>query len=433
MNHQRKYFLTVILSLLLAPGVLTAEVIAITGATIHTMTEQGTLNDATVLVENGHIVAVGNDIAIPDGADRIAANGRIVTPGLFDAYSYFGVVEISLVQESVDVFQTDERYTASFELADVINPRSTLIPINRIEGVTRAMVAPRAGFYQEISNSPIVGLGSVIHLGSTENFLVARNSALFVMLGETGAQLTGGSRANALLLLREALQDARDYAANREGYADGRRRAYRLGRQDLDALVEVLNGQRPIVATVNRASDIEAVLRLANEFGVRVVINGGAEAWIVADKLADTNVPVILDPLQNLPSSFEALGSTLENAARLDKAGVRMAFSSGDSHNSRNMKQAAGVAVANGLSYETALRALTINPAEIFGLQASYGSVSVGADADLVIWSGDPLEVSTFADFVMIRGKTIPMVSRSTLLFERYKDLDKAWPPAYTN
>ncbi len=433
MIHQRKFFLAAILAAVISPGIAGADITAITGATIHTRTEQGTLKDATVLVEDGHIIAVGNGIQIPDGANHIVADGRVVTPGLFDAYSYFGVAEISLVKESVDVFQTDEKYTASFELADVINPRSTLIPINRIEGVTRAMVAPQAGFYQELSNSPIVGLGSVIHLGSTENFLVARNNALFVMLGETGARLTGGSRANALLLLRESLQDARDYAADREGFDEGRRRAYRLNRQDLDSLIEVLNGQRPIVAMVDRASDIEAALRLANEFGIRLVINSGAEAWIVADKLADANVPVILDPLQNLPSSFAALGSTLENAARLDEAGVTVAFSSGDSHNSRNMKQAAGVAVANGLSYETALRALTINPAEIYGVQATYGSVSVGAEADLVIWSGDPLEVSTFADFVMIRGRAIPMVSRSTLLFDRYKDLDKSLPPAYTN
>ncbi|MCH7894267.1 MAG: amidohydrolase family protein [Proteobacteria bacterium] len=433
MKHQGKYLSAVIASLVLAPGILAAEVIAITGATVHTMTGQGTLNDATVLVENGHIIAVGNGVRIPDGAERIAANGRIVTPGFFDAYSYFGVSEIGLVKETVDVIQTAERYTASFELADVINPRSTLIPINRIEGVTRAMVAPRAGFFQELSTSPILGLGSVIHLGSTENFIVARNNALFVMLGEIGARLAGGSRANAQLLLREALEDARDYAANRQGFNEGRRRVYSLNRLDLDSLVEVLNGQRPIVATVDRASDIESVLRLANEFGIRLVINSGAEAWMVADKLADANVPVILDPLQNLPSSFSALGSTLENAARLDEAGVTVAFSSGDSHNSRNMKQAAGVAVANGLSYETALRALTINPAEIFGVQASYGTVSVGAEADLVIWSGDPLELSTFADFVMIRGKTIPMVSRSTLLFERYKDLDGPLPPAYTN
>ena len=433
MIHQRKLLLAAILAAVISSGIAVADITAITGATIHTMTEQGTLEDATVLVEDGHIIAVGNGIQIPDGANHIVADGRVVTPGLFDAYSYFGVAEISLVKESVDVFQTDERYTASFEIADAINPRSTLIPINRIEGVTRAMVAPQAGFYQELSNSPIVGLGSVIHLGSTENFLVARNNALFVMLGETGARLTGGSRANALLLLRESLQDARDYAANREGFDEGRRRAYRLNRQDLDSLIEVLNGQRPIVATVDRASDIEAALRLANEFGIRLVINSGAEAWIVADKLADANVPVILDPLQNLPTSFAALGSTLENAARLDEAGVTVAFSSGDSHNSRNMKQAAGVAVANGLSYETALRALTINPAEIYGVQATYGSVSVGAEADLVIWSGDPLEVSTFADFVMIRGRAIPMVSRSTLLFERYKDLDKSLPPAYTN
>ncbi|MFB3063836.1 MAG: hypothetical protein ACE1ZL_03985, partial [Gammaproteobacteria bacterium] len=161
MSHQGKYLLAVFVSLVLAPGILAAEVIAITGATVYTMTERGTLNDATVLVENGHIVAVGSGVQIPDGAERVEANGRIVTPGLFDAYSYFGVSEIDLVKETVDVIQTDERYTASFELADVINPRSTLIPINRIEGVTRAMVAPRAGFFQELSTSPIVGLGSV--------------------------------------------------------------------------------------------------------------------------------------------------------------------------------------------------------------------------------------------------------------------------------
>jgi imidazolonepropionase-like amidohydrolase len=433
MRARKNYFAAALLLCSVLSGVAHAEVLVITGARVHTMGDQGTLHDATVLVENDRIVAVGNNVDIPDGATLIDASGRVVTPGFFDAYSYFGVAEISLIEQTVDVFQSDDRYTASFELGDVINPRSTLIPINRIEGVTRAMVAPHSRSTPEPGASPITGLGTVIHLGSTENFIVARNSALFVELGETGAALSGGSRANTLLLLREALQDARDLATNRSQYEQGARRSYRLSRFDLEVLISALNGQIPLVASVHRASDIEAALRLADEFGIRLIINGGAEAWVVAEKLSLAQVPVILDPLNNLPGSFESLGSTLENSARLEAAGVTVAFSSGNSHNSRNMKQAAGVAVANGLDYEAALKALTINPARMYGVDEKYGTIAPGMDADLVVWSGDPLEVTTFADMVLIKGRLIPMVSRSTLLFERYKELGGEWPPAYRN
>ena len=188
---------------------------------------------------------------------------------------------------------------------------------------------------------------------------------------------------------------------------------------------------RPVVATVHRASDIQATVRLAQEFDLKLVIAGGAEAWIVADELAAAEVPVILDPLENLPSRFETLGATLHNAARLHTAGVKIAFSVAESHNARNMRQGAGNAVAYGLAPTAALEAMTINPATIFGVADVSGSLEPGKDADLVIWSGDPLEVTTAADRVFIRGRDIPMVSRQTLLRDRYSELAAPLPPQY--
>lgn len=408
-----------------------AETTAITGAKVYTMGPQGVIEDATIVIENGRISQVGANAQVPAGAEIIDAGGRPVTPGIFDANSYFGVAEVSLVEETVDLFQSGDRYTASFELSEAINPRSTLIPINRIEGVTRAMVAPDANFMPELYTTPITGLGTVIQLGSTSDYVVAKNAALFVKMGETGAALSGGSRGNNVLRLREAFNDARDYAANRNDYDQGERREYSVSKLDLEALVSVLNGRRPLVAEANRASDIEAAMRLAEEFGIRLIIIGGAEAWIVAEQLADARVPVILNPLQNLPTAFELIGSTLENAALLHSAGVEIAFSTGGSHNARNLKQAAGVAVANGLPHDAALAAMTLSPARIYGVDSNYGSLEAGKEADLVIWSGDPLEVTSFADAVYIRGKAVPMESRSTLLFKRYRDLGGDWPPAY--
>jgi len=160
-------------------------------------------------------------------------------------------------------------------------------------------------------------------------------------------------------------------------------------------------------------------------------VRGGAEAWIVAEELAAARVPVVLDPLANLPQRFETLAATLENAARLHRAGVLVAFASSDSHNARNLKQAAGNAVAHGMPHEAALAALTINPALIYGIEDSFGTLEPGKDADVVIWSGDPFELATFAEQVFIRGRPVPMVSRATLLRDRYLDLDAELPPAY--
>lgn len=409
-----------------------AETVALTGARIHTAGPDGVIEDGTVILQGGRIAALGAGLAPPGDARVIDVSGKVVTPGLYDAHGFIGIVEVSLEPSSVDRQHVDTRYSAGFEVADAVNPRSVLIPINRIEGVTRAVVTPAVADPPEgQARSPVAGLGSVIHLGGAEDFVVARNAALYVNLGEAGAAAAGGSRSMALLRFREALEDARDVAAHRRAWEDGARRAYSVSRPDLEALAATLRTGRPVVVTVHRASDIEAALRLAEEFGLRLVVSGGSEAWLVAERLAAAEVPVILNPLENLPRRFEMLGATLENAARLHAAGVTVAFATFASHNARNMRQAAGNAVAHGLPWDAALAALTVNPASIFGEAERSGSLAVGKDADLVVWDGDPLEITTAAERVFIRGRDIPMVSRHTLLRDRYREQDAPLPPQY--
>jgi imidazolonepropionase-like amidohydrolase len=410
-----------------------SETIAIVGGNVQTATARGMLAGATVLVQDGRITGVGTDVAIPPDAKRIDAQGKIVTPGIFDTLSYIGIVEISLVDETADASSASVRYNAAFDVAEAINPRSVLIPINRIEGITRSLVAPQPP--QELqpgqTASPITGLGAVIHLGGGPDYLMARGVALFAELDEQGAALAGGSRIGAMLSLEEALQDAEDYRDHRADFEKRARRDYALGRLDLEALQPVLAGKTKIVVRAERASDIEAALRIAQRHRLQLVIAGGTQAWMVAPQLAQAQVPVILDPLQDLPDRFEQIGATLENAARLHTAGVTIAFSIGDSHNARNLKQSAGNAVAWGLPWPAALAAITLNPARIFGLDASLGTIEPGKLADIVVWSGDPLEVTTFAEQVLINGLVMPMESRQTLLRDRYMDLKDPLPPAY--
>lgn len=401
-------------------------IIAITGATIHTQGPQGTIQNGTLVIENGRIRAVGGpQVAVPAGARRIDAHGKVVTPGLFDSLSTLGVVEVGAVEGTRDGRVQDDRVTAAFSVADAINPRSILIPVNRIEGLTRTVIAPSPG------KSLIAGQGAIITLGGPGDFLVRSPIAMFAVLGERGASLAGGSRAAALLRLKEAFQDALDYNANRKAFETGDRRSYALSRLDLEALLPVVKGQLPLVVAVDRASDIETLLRFAKEWKLKLILSGVSEGWKVANQIAAAKVPVLVNPMNDLPNSFESMGSTLENSARLHKAGVTLAFVTGDAHNARNLKQAAGNAVAYGLPWDAALEAMTTAPARIWGIADHYGTLEPGKDADVVIWSGDPLELATFADAVFIRGKEMPMKSRQTELRDRYKDLEGAVPLAY--
>lgn len=400
-----------------------AQTVAITGGKVYTMAGDEPLEGATVLIENGRIQSVGADVDVPEDARVFDAGGRVVTPGLIDAHGHIGLVEVSAVDGAMDAGMTEDhpyadRFSAAFFAPDGFNPASTLIPVNRIEGITRAMVAPMA------TKTVIAGQGAMADLSGSADSLMPESRALYAAFGESGAALAGGTRAAAMLHLRQSLADARDYVEHGDDYAEGQRRPYAINRLDLEALAGYLDGRRPVVVAAHRASDIRAALRLAEEQGLDLVIRGGAEAWRVADALAEADVPVILDPLLNLPVSFEALGATLENAARLQAAGVTVSLATGGSHNARKLKQGAGNAVANGLPWIEGLKAITINPARTFGVDDRVGTLEEGKLADVVVWNGDPLEVTTTVEQVFIGGEPIPMESRQTRLRDRYLDRD---------
>lgn len=418
-----------ILSFLIAglalAAALSAQTVVITNAEIHTLGPQGTIKNGSLVIEDGRIRAVGASVAVPASARRIDARGKIVTPGLLDSLSQIGLVEVGAVQGSNDTSDQDDRITAAFNAADAINPRSTLIPVNRIEGLTRVVATPSTG------KSLIAGQSALIDLGGPGDYLIRSPAGMYAVLGESGAQLAGGARQSAILRLREAFQDAHDYMTNRKAFEQGDRRSYALSRLDLEALIPVIKGELPLVIGAERASDIEAALRLARDFHLKLILAGASEGWRVAGEIAEAKVPVLLTPLSNLPGAFESLGATLENPARLHKAGVTIAFVSGEAHNSRNIRQGAGNAVAYGLPWDAALAAMTSVPARIWGIANRYGTLEPGKDADVVIWDGDPLEVTSFPTAVFIRGREMPRTSRQLELRDRYKDLQGPLPPVY--
>jgi len=406
----------------LAPPSASAQgpVTAITNARL--LTAAGpVIERGTVVIRDGRIVDAGA-APPPAGARIIDAAGKTVTPGFLDSSTSLGIVEISLEDNTNDAGSAADRITAAFNVVDAINPNSTLIPVTRIEGITRVVVQPQPG------RSLIAGRGALIDLAADRVSLMLRRSpnAVYAALGEAGAAAAGGSRAAATTWLREALQDARDFALNREAWERNQRREYNLSRLDLEALAPVLTGELPLAIAVHRASDILSVLRLAQEFsGLRVILLGATEGWMVAADIATANVPVVINPMQNLPG-FENLGITLENAARLDRAGVLVAFGSFDAHNARNLKQLAGNAIAYGMPADAALRAVTVNGARIWGIEESYGTLQRGREADVVVWSGDPFELSTRVERVFIRGQEIALDSRQKQLFRRYRTLGPA-------
>lgn len=416
---------------LLCAGNARADTMAIVGGKVHTVGPQGTLERATILIEDGRVLAVGSDVEVPDGVQTIDASDKVITPGLYAAMGHFGLGEVGLSGDPGDSEQTGEQFTASFDVADAFNPRATHIAVNRIEGVTRATIVPRPrnGFMETSTSHVISGLGAVIHLGNGNN-VQRRKAALVVSLGAGGSAYAGGSRAAALLTLRQALDEARAYADARDDYE---RDEFVHSARDLEALGGVLAGETRLVVRVNRASDIEVLLGLVREYGLRAIIAGGSEAWMVADELAAANIPVVLDPTENLPHDFDRINERRENATILNRAGVRVSFvdSSSPTHNARNITQLAGNAVADGMPWDDALRSITLTPAEMFGVADSVGSIESGKLADIVIWPGDPLELTNYPDAVFINGESIPMISRQSLLRDRYLQEDASKPPAF--
>jgi hypothetical protein len=405
------------LGILVTSGQALAETIMIRNATVHTMSDDGVLQATDVLVSGRTIKSIGQGLPVPEDARVIDAAGRNLTPALFGGISEIGLAEVSAVDESVDnsvsgVAKANMR--PEFDVSLAFNPASTLVPVARVEGLGFTLLGASA------ADGLIGGQGRLAWLDGSWTSLFG-NRVLFVGVGGV-SEKQGGSRAAQWMVLDQVMDEAEE--APRQGAASVLTRA---GRETLKAYAE----GGTVVFEVNRASDILQTLRFADRHGFEVVISGGAEAWKVARQLYEADVPVLLDPLVNLPQSFDMLGARLDNAALLHAAGVTIGISGNDGHNARKVRQMAGNAVANGLPHEAALAALTINPARIFGVARQTGSIETGKRADLVLWSGDPLEVTSLPDAVIINGKQDSLQSRQTLLRDRYLVEDPALPRAY--
>lgn len=416
------FFLAALIS---APA--TAETVAITGGTVATAVGETVISNGTVVIRDGQIVAVGAGLPVPAGARVIDATGKYVTPGIVSAMSTLGIVEVDAVNPTNDASARGSAFAAALDVAAAINPASTPIAINRLGGVTRAVVGP------EIGGEIFAGQGAIISLGANADALVRPRAFQFVELGEEGAQAAGGSRPAAWLNLRNGLEEAQRFARNPAAFDSGRDKGSLVKRLDAEALVPVVEGRQPVVIHAERASDIVAVLGLRREFPkLRIILLGAREGWLVANKIAAAGVPVVTLSLFDLPDSFETLASTRSNVGRLVAAGVQVGlgvFGGNSGWQPRNLPYFAGNSVAQaavpggvGLTRGQALATITSIPASIFGM-GDVGTLEPGKRGDVVIWDGDPLELMSAPVSVLIDGVTQPMTSRQTLLRDRYRDL----------
>ncbi len=399
-----------------------AQAIAITGGRIVTNTSQDVIENGTVVITNGRIVSVGPGSA-PAGATIVDANGKWVTPGLFAALSRIGLAEVDSEDSTNNISAGRSKFQASLRAADSFDPDNTAIAVSRIEGVTRVALVDPAG------DGLLGGYGALADTTGSFNSIFARDVVMYAELGEGGAASAGGSRSAAWTWLTTAIDDAKVYPRGftEDGEGD------LLSSKEALAFKPVVEGRVPLMIEVHSAADILQVLTLRQrEPRMKLILLGATEGWRVADQIAAASVPVIVNPLTNLPDRFEQLAATLENAGRLSKAGVKVAIADPNeaTHNTRFIQQLAGNAVANGMSWADAFAAITSVPASIYG-RTDLGSLKSGAIADVVIWDGDPLELMSSPDAVYIAGVSTPMVSRQTKLRDRYLNLDENKPQAY--
>ena len=430
-----------------AQGAVGPNVVAIVGGRV--LTGTSVIENGTVVLRDGKIASVGT-AAAPAGARIIDAAGKVVAPGFVAVDSGLGGSEVSSVRGTNELRNASNSLSAAFDVSYGLDPWSFTLPVARLGGVTRAVVVPQhpgssGGHYHEDETAGVgdgglhepglfAGQAAIIHLAQGQDILVRPRVAMVAPFGEAGAGVAGGARGAEFVLFKETLAEVRLYARNKSAYERASLRELMLSRADLEALIPVANGDMPLIVSVSRASDILQVLRLAREEGVKVILDGAEEGWLVADRIAAANVPVLLNPTDNLPNDFEMRAARMENAAALNAAGVTIAIkgNEGSTHRAREARYNAGNAVSHGLPYDAAIAALTVNPARIFGMAGQFGQIAPGAAGDVVVWSGDPLEPLSQPSAVFVGGVEQPLESRPLLLRDRYRQ-QTPMPPAYRN
>jgi len=399
-----------------------AQTIAITGGKVYPVSGPP-IENGTVIISNGKITAVGVNVPIPAGAQRIDAAGKIVTPGFVNSSTQLGVQEVSAVNDTRDMSARGrDNIAAAFTVWEGLNPNSVMLAPARNEGITSFVVIPTGGLV-----AGQAALADVVP-GTTTDMIIR---APVAMVAEVGDPLSIGlsSRGEIIVKLRELLEDTKFFRTHREAFDRAQSRPFAASRLDLQAMIPVIEGRLPLLITVDRASDIDAAMRLAHDYNVKLMIGGGAEAWMMADKLAAARIPVLTGAMNNIPAGFAALGQRQQNAGLLRKAGVQVALignaGGGDEEafNVRNLKQEAGNAVSYGMTWDDALRAVTLAPAEFFGAADRIGSLQPGREGNVVVWSGDPFEFTTRAEHVFVRGREYKEKTRQDLLIERYRNL----------
>ena len=396
---------------------LSSETILLKGGLVHSGNGDSAKTQ-DILISDKTIVGIGTNLIIDGNTRVIEVNGLPVTPGLISPMSNLGIVEIN----ALDVTRDDESdlLSAGFSIFNAFNPHSTGIPWNRSNGVTSAMSTPSA------SSFPIFGLGSHFVLDGSLEIKGSKDIAMFGRLGSSY-----GSRAETLSILESLLDIGKmvKTLSIEEILEMNLADQLELQSQDIIALGKVVNDGMPFVIETNRAVDILQALSMKKKYDLNLVLVSVEEAPMVLDQLKESNTPVIIDPMDNIPNSFDELGSSLDLGKILDQAGIPIMFSTQRSHNYHLMRQGAGNAVAYGMSYETAIKGMSNTVAQTFRLD-DRGSIETGKLADVIVWDGDPLEPSSFPKIVMIEGKLQNLSSRSTKLTERYTNTENK-PSSY--
>jgi len=398
-----------------SPAAVPAERIAIIHARAYLTPGEDPVDDATILVEGGKIRASGAGLAAPAGFRVIDAKGGLVTPGLMNSNSRMALTETE-GEENTDSGMSSGPFGEAFDPASALNANTTVLPIVRADGLTRAAVLPTGS-----AAPPFAGEALLLVLREGPDILDRRQAAVVVHVGGMLVNSSGGSRAAQWLLLRDALDAAAHTGKPGTSVAAG---FTGVTPENLAALKPVLDGKIPLVIAASRESDLRQAIALVDDYKIHVVLLGAEEGWRVAPLLASHHIAVVVNPYTDSPTSFDQIGARLDNAAILDKAGVQVSFEGAFVSVTFNAgmatREGAGLAVANGMPWNHALRAITSGAAETWGIADQYGTLQPGKDADLVIWDGDPLEPITNPVLVMVQGREVSLDNRQRMLERRY-------------